>query len=173
MDERAALHRLRSTIRCRAQERARCLFHSIHGTLNHLILGDRIWLGRFKQVQFKVPNLDHELYADYQELRVQRTRTDDELAAWVDSLTDEALQAPFEFKSFVNPKSHRCPLWVAVAHLFNHQTHHRGQLTTPVESMRRKLRRHRPHLAAGSSAARPRQRFLMVTPNRQSRESDN
>ena len=81
-------------------------------------------------MQFKVPNLDHELYADYQELRVQRTRTDDELAAWVDSLTDEALQAPFEFKSFVNPKSHRCPLWVAVAHLFNHQTHHRGQLTT-------------------------------------------
>ncbi len=79
---------------------------------------------------FKIRSLNHELYADYPESRVQRRRTGDELAAWVDSLIDEALQAPFEFKSFVNPKPRRCPLWVAVAHLFNHQTHHRGQLTT-------------------------------------------
>ena len=32
--------------------------------------------------------------------------------------------------SVVNPKLRRIPLWVAVTHFFNHQTHHRGQLTT-------------------------------------------
>ena len=47
-------------------------FKSIHGTLNHIILGDRVWLGRFTGVPFSVQSLDQELYAEFAELRSQR-----------------------------------------------------------------------------------------------------
>jgi uncharacterized damage-inducible protein DinB len=105
-------------------------FGSIHGTLNHLLLADRIWLGRFTGKQFHVDGLDQELYADFDELRAERSKTDDDLDCWVASLTDEALRAPFEFRSITNPEPRTMSLWVCVMHLFNHQTHHRGQLTT-------------------------------------------
>jgi uncharacterized damage-inducible protein DinB len=105
-------------------------FRSIHGTLNHLLLGDRIWLSRFKQEFFHVTSLDQELYSDFEELRYERRKTDIEIIQWVESLTDEMLLAELQYTSIVNPKRRRCPVWVAVTHFFNHQTHHRGQLTT-------------------------------------------
>ena len=104
-------------------------FASIHGTLNHLLLGDRVWLGRFRGAPFQVRSLDQELYRDFAQLRNERAATDREIVEWAAELTDEALAGGFEFSSFVNPKARRCALWVTVTHLFNHQTHHRGQLT--------------------------------------------
>jgi uncharacterized damage-inducible protein DinB len=114
---------------------AGAFFKSIHGTLNHLLLADRVWLARFRGVrvsdEFMGPGiraLDQELYADFDELRRERALTDVELTAWVSELTDERLAGPLVY----DRRGHRleCPLWWAVAHLFNHQTHHRGQLTT-------------------------------------------
>ena len=113
----------------RKQERD-AFFGSIHGTLNHLLLGDRIWLGRFKGQSFTTSRLDQELYSDFQELRCERAATDQEIIDWVATLTDDKLAGAFEFSSLVNPQTRRCPLWVTVTHFFNHQTHHRGQLTT-------------------------------------------
>jgi len=49
---------------------------------------------------------------------------------WADSLSDQALAAPFSYVSVVNPARRTCTLWILVTHFFNHQTHHRGQLTT-------------------------------------------
>ena len=111
-------------------------FKSIHGTLNHLLVADRIWLGRFNGVTvtegFMGPDgiraLDQELYADFDELRRQRALTDRVLSAWVAELTPERLAAPLIFMR--RGQRHEVPLWWTVAHLFNHQTHHRGQLTT-------------------------------------------
>jgi len=105
-------------------------FHSIHGTLNHLLLGDQIWLGRFKNRPLQVERLDQGLFSDFDELRSERRRTDDEILDWSASLTDRGLAELFEFTSFVKAARWRCPLWVAVRHFFNHQTHHRGPLTT-------------------------------------------
>ncbi len=105
-------------------------FGSIHGTLNHLLLGDRIWLGRFSGSIFEVSSLDEELYENFLELRQQRAETDQDIIAWAETLTDDTLCSTFEFTSLVNPRARRCPLWVTVTHLFNHQTHHRGQVTT-------------------------------------------
>ena len=105
-------------------------FHSIHGTLNHLLLADRVWLGRFTGNPYAVSGLDQELFADFGELRSQRGITDTDIVDWAGGLTDEALTAPFEFRSITNPKSRTLPLWVCVTHFFNHQAHHRGQLTT-------------------------------------------
>ena len=88
-------------------------FRSIHGTLNHLLLGDRLWLSRFLSREFRVSTLADELYADFAELRRERAKTDAEILEWVETLDEGSF-----------------PLWFAVQHFFNHQTHHRGQVTT-------------------------------------------
>ena len=51
-------------------------FKSIHGTLNHILVGDKLWLGRFLDEPFPVESLDQELYADFDALRAERERTD-------------------------------------------------------------------------------------------------
>lgn len=111
-------------------------FKSIHGTLNHILIADRVWLGRFKGVSipdgFMGPDgiraLDQELFANFDELREQRGRTDAELSAWVSELTQEQLTGPLVFVR--RGQRLEVPLWGTVAHVFNHQTHHRGQITT-------------------------------------------
>jgi uncharacterized damage-inducible protein DinB len=110
-------------------------FKSIHGTFNHLLLADRVWLARFNGVAVPpdcmgpggIRSLDQELYADFEDLRRERAHTDEALSAWVSELTPERLAAPFVYNRF--GQKHESPLWWAVAHLFNHQTHHRGQIT--------------------------------------------
>lgn len=109
---------------------AGAFFKSIHGTLNHLLLGDRIWFGRFTGKPFAVKSLDEELYTDFTQLRAARTATDEAIAQWVASLSEESLAGELSYTSVVSPKPRRYPLWFAVTHFFNHQTHHRGQLTT-------------------------------------------
>ena len=104
-------------------------FKSIHGTLNHLLLGDRIWLGRFTDILLVVKSLDQELYSDFAQLRSERTATDVAISDWSSSLAEADLAGELSYMSVVNPKPRRYPLWVAVTHFFNHQTHHRGQTT--------------------------------------------
>jgi len=72
-------------------------FKSVHGTLNHLLLGDRVWMGRFTGVPFSVQSLDQELYAEFGELRAQRQRTDEE---------SRPGSIPFQVRS----SSNRCPI---------------------------------------------------------------
>ena len=110
-------------------------FKSIHGTFNHLLVADRVWLGRFKGVKLGdgsmgpgIRALDQELFADFDELRRERAQTDDELSAWVSELTPERLAAPLVYMR--RGKRLEAPLWGAVAHVFTHQAHHRGQITT-------------------------------------------
>ncbi|HYN11475.1 MAG TPA: DinB family protein [Burkholderiales bacterium] len=109
---------------------AGAFFKSIHGTLNHLLLGDRIWMGRFTGRPFAVKSLDQELYADFGELRDERRKTDADISQWAAGLTEAAFASELSYTSVVNPQPRRYPLWFAVTHFFNHQTHHRGQLTT-------------------------------------------
>jgi uncharacterized damage-inducible protein DinB len=105
-------------------------FKSIHGTLNHLLLADRIWMGRFAGPLFTVRSLDQELYADFGTLRLERSRTDLDILAWAHRLTDGMLAGVLEYTSVVNPAPRKIAMDVAVTHFFNHQTHHRGQVTT-------------------------------------------
>ncbi|MCG3202626.1 MAG: hypothetical protein NFCOHLIN_02511 [Gammaproteobacteria bacterium] len=112
----------------RRQDRG-AFFESIHGTLNHLLLGDRVWLSRLQGTQFRPRGLDEELYVDFDELRRERERTDGDIIGWAASLTDEALAGQLRYTSIVNPAPRTCEMWVAVAQFFNHQTHHRGQVT--------------------------------------------
>jgi uncharacterized damage-inducible protein DinB len=105
-------------------------FKSIHGTLNHLLLADRIWMGRFTAQPFTVTSLAQELYADFDELRAERARTDEAITAWAESLTPERIAADLHYVTITNPGPRTSPMGFVVVHFFNHQTHHRGQLTT-------------------------------------------
>src|SRR5690606_7519988 len=125
-----------TTLRDEASKRdVGAFFKSILGTFNHLLLADRVWLARFTGVSVPdgfmgpgIRSLDQELYADFEELRRERALTDDELSAWVAGLTHERLAGPLVYMR--RGQQHESPLWWAVAHVFNHQTHHRGQITT-------------------------------------------
>ena len=112
-------------------------FGSIHGTLGHLLLSDRLWLARFRGETFPVASLDQELYPDWDELCRERERTDAEIERFLGGLGDEQLAAPLVFTSVVESRRRVFPLWLVVAHFFNHQTHHRGQLTTLLSQLGR------------------------------------
>ena len=105
-------------------------FRSIHGTLNHGLLGDRIWLARFMGERYPVRALDQELHADFDELRRERASTDAAIDGYAASLSAARLAETLRYTSVVNPATRELPLWLALTHFFNHQTHHRGQLTT-------------------------------------------
>jgi uncharacterized damage-inducible protein DinB len=118
----------------RKQDRG-AFFGSIHRTLNHLLLADRVWMGRFTGEALQegemgpgIRSLDQELYADFDALRGERAKTDDAIDSFVATLTVEKLAENLKFLRRGQPNEF--PLWHAVAHLFNHQTHHRGQVTT-------------------------------------------
>ena len=105
-------------------------FRSIHGTFNHLLLTDRLWMGRFTGEPFAVDSLDKELCADFDTLRSERTGEDQRILAWAASLTAEQVQGDLVYTSAVRAEPRRFPYWLALSHFFNHQTHHRGQITT-------------------------------------------
>jgi uncharacterized damage-inducible protein DinB len=109
-------------------------FRSIHGTLNHLLYGDRAWIGRFTQ-QPVAGSIGQDLYADFDELWAQRQLTDQQLITWTHTLPSEWLQHPFTYTSQVDQVTRTLPAWLLVTHLFNHQTHHRGQLTTLLNQL--------------------------------------
>jgi len=108
----------------------KAFFKSIHGTLNHLLLGDQIWLGRFQGRPDSFSRLDEELFDNFDELREQRSRFDEMIEAWANELNQEVLSSELKYSSVVNPTPRTMPMWLAVTHFFNHQTHHRGQLST-------------------------------------------
>ena len=103
-------------------------FGSIHGTLNHILVGDRIWMTRFEGGVAPSTNLDAILYEAFIALREARVVEDARIEAYTGSLTARSLEGTI---TYVNNEGRefRDPLAVLLAHLFNHHTHHRGQVT--------------------------------------------
>jgi uncharacterized damage-inducible protein DinB len=120
------------------EERKRDLrapFHSIHGTFNHLLLVDRLWLGRFQHQEFHITTLADELYSDFDELRRERNITDDAIDAWLATLHESDLANAFTFHSRSRNQDNTFLLASVMLHFFNHQTHHRGQITAMIETL--------------------------------------
>lgn len=121
-------------------------FGSVHATLNHILLADRIWLGRFatafpamaslQQAELvqQFSSLRDELYADFTELSAQRVATDEVITRFAAELTDAQLASRMKYSNSQGQLREHAT-WVAVAHMFNHQTHHRGQLTTLLHQL--------------------------------------
>jgi uncharacterized damage-inducible protein DinB len=110
-------------------------FRSIHGTLNHILFADMPWLSRFKQEPVDLPPMGTDLYADFGELRRAREVRDADIADWADSLTDDWLRADFTYTSRLDNVARTQPNWMLAAHLFNHGTHHRGQVTAALSAL--------------------------------------
>ncbi|MSR13332.1 MAG: damage-inducible protein DinB [Gammaproteobacteria bacterium] len=104
-------------------------FKSIHGTLNHLLLADRMWLSRFTGETFVIRSLAEELYVDFDELSYERKTTDAAIARWIDGVSEADLTGELHYTGIAKPIPRQYPYWFAVVHMFNHQTHHRGQIT--------------------------------------------
>lgn len=120
------------------EERKRDLgafFRSIHGTLNHLLLVDRLWLGRITGNPFPIRSLDQELFADFDALKCERADTDAVIARLIAGQQATSLAASVTYISFVKQKSVTLPLGLILIHLFHHQTHHRGQITTLISQL--------------------------------------
>ncbi|MGP0175256.1 DinB family protein [Pseudomonas sp. NCHU5208] len=116
-------------------------FGSILGTLNHLAVADLIWLGRYSghparfaalQALDDLPRpsrLNQPLAADIRELANLRTRLDACLEALAQEMREEHLDQPLSYRNTQGVEA-RKDFFALLMHLFNHQTHHRGQATT-------------------------------------------
>jgi uncharacterized damage-inducible protein DinB len=116
-------------------------FGSITASLNHLVWADRLWLKRFAE-QAAFPALTSELlelpagarhetvlHEEWAELRKAREALDVAIEAWTSDMPDDF---PTSIMRYGNTKGvvREHPAWQALTHFFNHQTHHRGQVTT-------------------------------------------
>jgi len=105
-------------------------FKSIHGTLVHLLWGDQTWMSRFDD--WPKPPLgakdSSSMIDDFDQLSEQRVRADKGMQDWAGHVTLEWLDEDPIWFSDVLQREMRTPRWFLVAHLLNHQTHHRGQV---------------------------------------------
>lgn len=102
-------------------------FGSIHALLNHILLGDRIWMARFRGEGKTTPPLNAELYQAFPGLRAARKEEDTRIAEFFDGLSAEFLEHEIHYRNSLGVSYVENPA-VAMSHMFNHQTHHRGQI---------------------------------------------
>jgi uncharacterized damage-inducible protein DinB len=101
-------------------------FGSLLGTLNHLLVTDRLWMSRLEGVSPRGTRLNQILHEDFEDLRAARRSQDQKIIAFVHDLSEERLAEPLEYATTSGVR-YLQPLHHVLAHLFNHQTHHRGQ----------------------------------------------
>lgn len=109
----------------RAQRQA--FFGSIHGTLNHLMVGDRIWLARFSGEEVPSTGLDAILYEGFEELWEAREREDVRIEEFVADMDEAFLGGTIRYENNEG-RTLEDPVNLLLPHFFNHQTHHRGQV---------------------------------------------
>ena len=105
-------------------------FGSIHRTLNHLVWADSIWLARFTGANYSERAYGTDLFDDFAALAGARATADTAMLGWAGQLDPSWLASTLEYRSAGDGRMRRLPAWIAAAHVFNHATHHRGQLTT-------------------------------------------
>ncbi len=106
-------------------------FGSIHGTLNHLLWADRIWMHRLAGWPAPEPKgiaQSVDYFQDWVMLECERLASDDALVDWAERLTPAHLEGDLTWYSGAAGRELTRPRWLLVTHLFNHQTHHRGQV---------------------------------------------
>ncbi|ASW06070.1 DinB family protein [Rhizobium sp. 11515TR] len=110
-------------------------FGSLHGTLNHLLLTDRLWMHRFNGTGGVPASLGTVLHDTLEGLHSLREAEDRNIITWLETLDTDALAADITYTSILRPGAITVPLHAAVSHMFNHHTHHRGQCHTILTSM--------------------------------------
>ena len=105
-------------------------FGSLGGTLNHILVADRVWMKRFTGRGEHPDRLNAILHRNLHELRAARQAEDRRIIDYVNSLGDDALAQTFTYRMMTRPDTVTSKLWPDLLHVFNHQTHHRGQAHT-------------------------------------------
>lgn len=109
----------------RYREDRGAFFRSVHGTLNHLVVADRVWMRRFTGIG-EVSPLDAILFQRLEDLRAAREAEDGRIIAFVAGLDEAGLARVIEYSNNSGRRFSQ-PVDSALDHFFNHQTHHRGQ----------------------------------------------
>ena len=113
------------------RKRARGAFwSSIHGSLNHILWGDGMWMARFDNWPKPTAKITESsgLYDDFAALRAAREEADRKIADWAHRIDEKWLAGELTWWSGAAQREVHAPLGFLVSHMFNHQTHHRGQV---------------------------------------------
>jgi uncharacterized damage-inducible protein DinB len=114
----------------RRRERG-AFFGSVHKTLSHLLWADRIWMSRFSpdvpKPEAGIPE-SVSMYPDWDGLKRERAAFNDTMVTWADGLDPAWLAGDLTWYSGAQKRDVTKPKWVLVTHMFNHGTHHRGQV---------------------------------------------
>ncbi len=102
-------------------------FRSLCGTLNHLLCADRIWLRRMAGTGEAPDRLDAILFEAFAPLREAREAADARLESYVAGLSEADLAGTIRYSPITQPGVIEGRLGPTLLHVFNHQTHHRGQ----------------------------------------------
>ena len=102
-------------------------FGSLHATLNHIYVADTIWMSRFRDLPNPPWKLDHIAHDDLTDLRKRREALDRDIIGFVGGLAETMLQNEFSYFAVLDSARVTLKMAPALAHFFNHQTHHRGQ----------------------------------------------
>ncbi len=104
-------------------------FGTLHGTLCHILWADNMWMSRF--AGWDKPAIAQKdsptLYDEFDALRAARVDADARLIAWSAGVTQEWLDDELVWFSGSVQREMRQKRNILVVHMFNHQTHHRGQ----------------------------------------------
>jgi len=98
----------------------------VHATLLHMMSSELIWLQRWQGVSPK-KHLDKAEYPTLAALKKRWSEVQAELRAFIEQQRDDTLQTPMAYTNFQD-ETFRVPLWQMLAHIVNHETHHRGEL---------------------------------------------
>ena len=123
----ASTRRRRSSRADEFERNIGAFFKSMLGTLNHLLAADRIWMKRFTGEGDAPTTLDAILFRDFAKLRAAREAEDERIDKWIGSLAAKELAGRFTYTTLSDMRTVSQRLAPALGHLFNHQTHHRGQ----------------------------------------------
>ena len=105
-------------------------FGSIHGTLSHLLWADRMWMSRFDGWERPAVGIADSpaMIEAFHELSAERTGADARLGDWAERVEQSWLEGDQTWFSGASGREMTKPLALVVTHMFNHQTHHRGQV---------------------------------------------
>ena len=105
----------------------RAFFSSIHGTLNHLLVVDRVYISRIEGIDHGLKSFDQILFESLLQLEEARIKEDKRLIDLVNSLSEESIHKEITYKGFETGNT-TYTINILLITLFNHQTHHRGQI---------------------------------------------
>ncbi len=105
-------------------------FGSIHNTLSHLLWADQLWMSRFSELPRPQGGIAESvaLFPDWQMLCAERAGCDRAIVEWADGIDGSWLMGEQTYYSGAAKRELTRPRWMLVTHMFNHQTHHRGQV---------------------------------------------